>query len=393
MRKGWRADVPMGTLCSIDSGSSNAQDAVENAQYVLFDRSKKIKRSTRYLFDCEALIIPGEGTEFLPRHFAGKFDLHQRAYALHGFSELIDVRYLYYYLIYFKDYFPRVAVGATVKSLRRRHFENLPVVVAPPVEQQRIIAILDEAFAGLATATANAEKNLKNARELFGSYLNSVFEGKNEDWQTRPLERLCDNDRVITYGVIKLGKEIPNGVPCLRTSNVRWLRIETDGIKRISPALSREFRRTILRGGEVLVNVRGTLGGVAVAAQDMKGWNVSREVAVVPVDVNLIEPAYLAYFIATRGSQNWLTDVQKGLAYVGINIADLRTLPISFPGKEMQIQLIEQFKKLSGESRRLEGMYAGKVSQINELRQAILQAAFSGELTAPPSQAIREAAE
>ncbi len=111
---------------------------------------------------------------------------------------------------------------------------------------------------GLATATANADKNLKNAHELFDSYLNSVFEDKNEGWYTRPLAELCENDRVITYGVIKLGKEIPNGVPCLRTSNVRWLRIDTDGIKRISPALSNEFRRTILRSGEVLVNVRGT---------------------------------------------------------------------------------------------------------------------------------------
>jgi type I restriction enzyme, S subunit len=181
----------MGELCSIDSGSSNTEDAVDDAPYVLFDRSKKIKRSKRYLFDCEALIIPGEGSEFLPRHFIGKFDLHQRAYALHSFSEQIDVKYLYYYLIYLKDYFPRVAVGATVKSLRRRHFENLPVTVAPRDEQQRIVALLDEAFAALATVTTNTEKNLKNARELFYSYLGFILELRGEGWQDRRLPEVA----------------------------------------------------------------------------------------------------------------------------------------------------------------------------------------------------------
>ena len=272
----------------------------------------------------------------------------------------LDHKYLYYYLGSIVGLLNDLGTGTTFKELSGGKLKGVPIPLPPLPEQQRIVAILDEAFAGLATATANAEKNVKNARELFDSYLNSVFEKSNKEWHTRSLAELCESDRVITYGVIKLGKEISDGVPCLRTSNVRWLRIDTDGIKRISPTLSSEFRRTILRGGEVLVNVRGTLGGVAVVAHDMKGWNVSREVAVVPVDARSIEPAYLAYFIGTRQSQSWLTDVQKGLAYVGINIADLRTLPISFPDKRTQIQLIEQFQTLSAESRKLEVMYASR---------------------------------
>jgi type I restriction enzyme S subunit len=301
-----------------------------------------------------------------------------------------------YMLIQIEDEIARSGEGASGQTeLARSTLQNKFMVSFPTSlsEQQRIVAILDEAFAGLAAATANAEKNIKNARELFDSYLNSVFEENSETWETRSLKELCEDNRVITYGVIKLGKEIPDGVPCLRTSNVRWLHIDIDGIKRILPSLSNEYRRTILRGGEVLVNVRGTLGGVAVAASEMKGWNVSREVAVVPVDAGRIEPSYLAYFVATRRSQNWLTDVQKGLAYVGINIADLRTLPISLPDRKVQNQLIKHFEKLSGESRRLEAIYVKRLSQIDELREALLQKAFSGELTSPPSQSLREAAE
>lgn len=78
--------VPMRELCSIQSGKSDTKDAVADGPYAFFDRSKSIKRSSRFLRDCEALIIPGEGAVFLPRHFVGKFDLHQRAYALFNFS-------------------------------------------------------------------------------------------------------------------------------------------------------------------------------------------------------------------------------------------------------------------------------------------------------------------
>ncbi len=165
----------MGTLCSIASGESNTQDAVSEGPYAFFDRSKTIKRSNRYLYDCEALIIPGEGKEFLPKHFEGKFDLHQRAYALFAFSRRLDVRFLYHFLHYRSDYFPSVAVGATVKSLRRRHFEDLPVPVPPLDEQHRIVGILDEALSGTATARANAEANLLNALALFESRLRGVF--------------------------------------------------------------------------------------------------------------------------------------------------------------------------------------------------------------------------
>jgi len=134
-------------------------------------------------------------------------------------------------------------------------------------------------------------------------------------WREALLADLCDRERVITYGVIKLGSEVHNGVPCLKTSNVRWLRIDTDGMKRISPVLSSEYARTVLRGSEVLVNVRGTLGGVAVATPDMAGWNVSREVAVVPVDTAHVDSTYLAYWIGSEPSQRWLNRVEKGVAY------------------------------------------------------------------------------
>lgn len=392
MKKGWALDVPMGTLCLIDSGSSNAQDAVEDAPYVLFDRSKKIKRSTRYLFDCEALIIPGEGAEFLPRYFIGKFDLHQRAYALHSFSDRIDVRYLYYYLIYQKDYWPRVAVGATVKSLRRRHFENLPVTVAPLPEQQRIVAILDEAFAGLAIATENAEKNLKNARELFESYVDSVFQ-RQGDWEKTVLGAIAEFKNGLNFTRGSKGSKI-RIVGVKDFQNYFWVPMDDLESAQIEGGLSEAY---LLRKNDILTvrsNGNKQLIGRCILAGDVSG-KVSHSgftirIRIVRPDV---DPVYLVRFLKSGAVRRALIESGDGAQISNLNQQALTALPIVLPTMQKQQGITASLAELEAEAAKLEGRYEQRIADLAELKQSILQKAFSGELTSPPSQAIKEAAE
>ena len=124
----------MGDIASITNGDSNVQDAVTESKdglYPFFDRSEDIKYLPTYLFDKEAIIYPGEGAEFMPRYFKGKFALHQRCYAIFDFNEIINAQYLYFYLKTQNSYFVRNAVGSTVPSLRLDTFQKLKVVVPP----------------------------------------------------------------------------------------------------------------------------------------------------------------------------------------------------------------------------------------------------------------------
>jgi len=266
----------------------------------------------------------------------------------------------------------------------------------PPVgEQQRIVEKLDS----LSTKSKRARDQLDRVPRLVEKYkqalLAAAFRGDltadwratnaskmMSEWNERQLVEICDPRRPITYGVIKLGSEIPNGVPCLRTSNVRWLRVDTEGMKKISPKLSSEYARTVLRGDEVLVNVRGTLGGVVVATSSMKGWNVSREVAVAPVDAAVVEPNYVAFWIGADASQRWLNRVEKGVAYTGINIEDLRKLPVEFPSIDEQRQIIRRIQTAFSriDHLALEATNARKL--IDHLDQAVLAKGFQGELVA-----------
>ena len=199
-----------------------------------------------------------------------------------------------------------------------------------------------------------------------------------EAWRWLPLQVLCDPERSICYGVIKLGVEVPEGIPCLRTSDVKPLLIDTAGVKRISPAISDEYKRTLLRGGEVLVNVRGTLGGVAVVPDSLRRWNISREVAVVPTKG--VVPQFIAFWIASVRCQNWLSGVAKGVAYTGINIADLKLLPVALPSLPEQHEIVRRVEGLFALADQLEERLAKARGQVEKLTPSLLARAFAGQL-------------
>ena len=122
----------MGDIVTITNGNSNVQDAVTQSKeglYPFFDRSEDIKYLPTFLFDKEAIIYPDEGTEFMPRYFKGKFALHQRCYAIFDFNEIINARFLYFYLKTRNSYFVKNAVGSTVPSLRLDTFQKLKVII------------------------------------------------------------------------------------------------------------------------------------------------------------------------------------------------------------------------------------------------------------------------
>ncbi len=129
----------LGDIAKISTGSSNREDSTEeDGKYTFFDRSQDIRTSNIYLFDCEAVIVAGEGQEFIPKYFIGKFDLHQRTYAIYDFINASGL-FIYYYLHQNKNYFISQSVGSTVKSLRLPMFIKMSINL-PTLEEQTKIA-------------------------------------------------------------------------------------------------------------------------------------------------------------------------------------------------------------------------------------------------------------
>jgi len=201
--KGWQR-VKLGDISDITNGKTNTQDAVADGEYPLFDRSIAIKRSNKYLFDKTAVVLPGEGAEFVPRYYSGKFDLHQRVYAIFP-SNVVYPLYLFQYLYANRAIFAQNAVGSTVKSLRLPIIQAVDVLLPPLTEQKRIAEILvtvDEEIQKTEEITSQTEKLKKGLmQQLFAKGIGHTKFKKTkigsipEEWQAKTVGELCDLGR------------------------------------------------------------------------------------------------------------------------------------------------------------------------------------------------------
>lgn len=153
----------LNSLCDIINGKCNAQDHVEGGKYPLFDRSATMKYSNDYLYDCEAIIIPGEGVKFVPKYYIGKFNLHQRAYALKDFS--CNGRFLFYSMEYYSGLLAIKAVKSTVLSLRLPILQNFLLYIPNNNTEQQKIADCLSSLDDLIEATAQKVEVLKEHKK------------------------------------------------------------------------------------------------------------------------------------------------------------------------------------------------------------------------------------
>jgi type I restriction enzyme S subunit len=294
----------------------------------------------------------------------------------------INQDYLYYVLgsdLVFHQ-FDRLAAGSTVRNLNIGLVKGVEIPIPSASEQRRIVGILDEAFEGIATAKANAERNLQNAGALFESHLQSIFTRPGLGWLEKTLEEAVDSKCSLSYGIVQPGEDKPGGLPIVRPTDLRARTIEMEGLKRIDPSLAESYRRTTLRGGDLLLCVRGSTGVVSVAAEELAGGNVTRGIVPIHFDDQFVAQDFGYYLMCSTPVQKQIREKTYGAALMQINICDLRNLILPIPPRPIQEALANRFESLLAETDRLASIYQQKLAALDELKKSLLHQAFSGEL-------------
>ena len=348
--------VKLGDLCEISTGSTDTKDAVENGEYPLFDRSKKVKLSDKFLFDCEALIMPGEGAEFLPRHYHGKFDLHQRAYAMFNFSDLVDPMYLYYYLISVKDYFSKNAVGATVKSLRRRHFTDLIVPVTSLEQQRGVVQKLDNIFAEIDSLEDNLALSEEKTNLLLHSILNSAFryaESEEEDDNSSAKVVPILDVFSLEYGK-PLDKEFrkPDGEYAAYGAN--------------GPISSAS--KYLIEGPCVIVGRKGSAGEIRYVEENVWPLDVTYYIK---HDSTKTDLRYLYYVLKSQNLKRFVRGVKPGL-----NRNDVYELEIPLPSLEKQQEIASNLDDKLDELETLRSLMSARRRSAVALRHSLIHYSF-----------------
>ncbi len=164
-------------------------------------------------------------------------------------------------------------------------------------------------------------------------------------WCWVELDQIIEDSRGISYGVIKLGGDVRGGVKTLRCSDVKFRYIDENSIKEISKDIADEYQRTYLQGGEILINIRGTLGGCAIVPMHMKGYNIAREVAVVPV-MSTVCIGYILDVLTSPFIQQETLNNLRGIAYKGLNLSLLSKFLIPLPPLAEQKRIVAKVDEL-----------------------------------------------
>jgi type I restriction enzyme S subunit len=318
----------------------------------------------------------------------GKVIYHYHIWKTELDQSRVFKRFLYYWFEWDTERIKaEQGVGTTMIHVTKGAMEERTLYIPPLPEQKRIVAILDEAFEGIDSAIANTEKNLANTREIFESYLNTIFTQKGDGWVEKKLGDTC---------IVERGSS-PRPIQKFFTDSsdgVNWIKIgDTKGVnkyiystnQKITTEGAKQSRRVEL-GDFILTNSMsyGKPYIMATTGYIHDGWFVLR------LAEDIINKDFFYYLLGSNLVQEQFKILAAGAIVKNISGDLVKRAVLPIPPISQQKAMVEVIEKLATETQRLETIYRQKLAALKELKQSILQKAFTGELTADTSKTVKE---
>ena len=331
-----------------------------------------------YIFDEDLLLVSEDGANLLARTYpiafsiSGKTWVNNHAHVL-KFNTLTTQKFVEIYLNSIKlDDF---VSGMAQPKLNQGMLNQIPIPLPPLPEQQRIVSILDEAFAAIAKAKANAEQNLRNAKELFESYLLKVLSDKK--WETKTIGNVCTK---VEYGSATKSKNTGK-IAVLRMGNIQNSRFDWE--KLVYSDDEKDNKQYLLKYNDVLFNRTNSpelVGKTAIYKSEMPAIFAGYLIRIHRKE-DLIDADFLNYYLNSEIALEYgKTVVISSVNQANINGTKLKGYPIPCPPLIDQQTIVQKLDVLSAETKKLEAIYQQKIDGLEEMKKSILQKAFSGGL-------------
>jgi len=260
-------------------------------------------------------------------------------------------------------------------------FQNIEIPLPALPQQKQIVSILDKAFAAIETAKANAGQNLQNAKELFESYLQNVFENKGDDWE----EKTIDEVTKVLNGHSFKSKDFSseNSVKSIKITNVGVKEFIQTEDNYLPSSFSDTYNKYKVHKGNLVIALTRTIisSGLKVAVVPDEYDNSllnQRVAALIPKDV--INDDYLYHFFCTKIVSDYVLSNVNPLMQPNLSITDLKKLLIPCPSIQEQKKVVQKLNDLNTQTKKLEAIYTQKIADLEEMKKSVLQKAFSGNL-------------
>ena len=325
----------LGEVAEVGTGNNNTNEQVENGKYPFYVRSKNIKTINTYLFDEEAIVIPGEGDIGKIFHYVkGKYGLHQRAYRIHITVDNIKTKFIYYYMhANFKSFITKKAVSATVSSIRKPMIEKFPIPIPPREIQEKIVQILDK-FTDYVTELTS---ELTSRNKQYSYYRDKLLSFEDEvypvEWKT-----LLDVSKKITSGgTPDRSNSLYYGgsIPWLRTQEVDFREIYDTELSITDEGLANSSAKWIEKNSVIVAMYGATAAKVGIAKIPL---TTNQACCNIEVDEDIANYRYVYH---------WLTYNYEILKSMGqgsqsnINAGMIKTFKIPVPSLEIQSRIVQ----------------------------------------------------
>ncbi|MBX2980492.1 MAG: restriction endonuclease subunit S [Flavobacteriales bacterium] len=265
--------------------------------------------------------------------------------------------------------------GANINNLKNEHLNDLDFPLPPLPTQRRIAAVLDKAQA----LVANDKRTLALYDQLAKSLFLEMFGDpvRNErGWETKSFETVVAQDCPLTYGIVQPGDEVEDGVPIVRPVDLTQKYLQVGTLKRVAPSIARSFMRTQLKGNELLLSVRGSVGAMSYATPELKGANVTRGIVPVWMDREQLSNEFVYHLFLNSSFSADLSRMAKGATLLQVNLGELREMPIIVP----PLDLVDRFDIAMRQLELQQERAAFSLRQSEGLFGSLLQGAFAGGL-------------
>ena len=382
MKKGWQTKT-LGDVCHVYQPETISQKQMIAGEFRVYGANGQIGWHNQFNHEEPELILGCRGSCGTVHVTEPRSWINGNAMVVHPTNDAMDISFLAYALkggIELTD----AITGAAQPQITRTSL--MPLVISFPeslAEQQRIVGLLDEAFEGLATAKANAEKNLQNARALFESHLQSVFTQRGPGWVETTLEKVLATQPQNGWSP-PAENHSASGTPVLTLSSVTGFRFRPDK-RKFTSATTDSKKKYWVKNGDFLITRSNTpelVGHVAIATG-------IEEPTIYPDLIMRMNPMpdralteFLYYQLRTPALRTEIMGRAQGANPTMKKISNgaVKTLPIAVPPVAKQQAIVETLDALSEQTQHLARLYAQKLAALEALKKSLLHQAFTGAL-------------